>query len=132
MVGQIVFSASSVAQLDELAQTLYDKKYFSFLIDIDVYINEIYEIINLKITGPTIRKSPAKFQKQGEKYLKYKMNSHTTWYIFFDPKGDRFLINFIINNHSQEHPELLYRCAAPKFLSELHEKNFCHFYSSRS
>ena len=105
MVGQIVFSLSSISQLDELAEALHQRHYFSFIEDVDAYINKIYNFINATITQPSSH-SPEKFQRYGEKYLKYKANSHTTWYIFFDQKGDRFIINYILNNHSQEYPEL--------------------------
>lgn len=43
----------------------------------------------------------------GKKYLKYASNKRTTWYIFFDQKDDKFLINHILNNHSQDFLELL-------------------------
>lgn len=43
----------------------------------------------------------------GKKYLKYAANKQTNWYIFFDQKEDKFLINHILNNYPQEFPELM-------------------------
>lgn len=49
--------------------------------------------------------APENFKKFGKKFIKYKANN-TSWYIFFDQKANRFLVNHIINNHSQDFPEL--------------------------
>ncbi|MCZ2084455.1 MAG: hypothetical protein LC112_09290 [Flavobacteriales bacterium] len=59
------------------------------------------------INYPISKASPEKFQKHGKKYLKYTANKRTAWYIFFDQKGNQFIINHILNNHSQDFPELL-------------------------
>lgn len=47
--------------------------------------------------------TPENFKKFGKKFIKYKANNNTSWYIFFDQK---ILVNHIINNHSQDFPEL--------------------------
>ena len=107
MVGEIIYSPLFIEELDELAMVLYQKKYFSFVEDVDVYIDKIYDFVDCTIEYPIIKNSPKKFQKHGKKYLKYAANKRTTWYIFFDQKGNQFLVNHILNNHSQEFPELL-------------------------
>ena len=107
MVGEIIYSPLFIEELDELAMVLYQKKYFSFVEDVDVYIDKIYDFVDCTIEYPNIKNSPKKFQKHGKKYLKYTANKGTTWYIFFDQKGNQFLVNHILNNHSQEFPELL-------------------------
>lgn len=102
-----MFSPLFVSELDNLAKALYQDKYFSFVEDVDAYIGKIYDFIESKIDYLISKNSPQKFQRYGKKYIRYKANSQTYWYIFFDQKDDRFLVNFILNNHSQEFPELI-------------------------
>ncbi|WP_373708637.1 hypothetical protein [Kaistella sp.] len=102
-----MFSPLFVSELDNLAKTLYQDKYFSFVEDVDGYIDKIYDFIETKIDYLISKSSPQKFQRYGKKYIRYKANSQTYWYIFFDQKDNRFLVNFILNNHSQEFPELI-------------------------
>ena len=107
MVGEINYSALFISQLDELAEVLYGEKYFNYIEDVDHYIDKIYDFIDKNIEYPISKTSPEKFKKFGEKYLRYKANNQTSWYIFFDQKGNRFLVNHILNNHSQDFPELM-------------------------
>lgn len=107
MVGEIIYSTLFVSELDDLAKVLYQRKYFSFVEDVDFYIDKIYNFIEGNIEYPICRKSPENFQKYGNKYLRYDANSQTSWHIFFDQKDHRFLVNHILNNHSQDFPELL-------------------------
>ena len=81
------------------------KKYFSFIENVDFYIDRIYDFIDHNIDKAISRISPDKFQKHGEKYLKYTANNRTTWYIFFDEKDGKYLVNFILNNHSHNFPQ---------------------------
>ncbi len=107
MVGEIIYAKPFIAQLDHLAKILYLKKYFSYLKDIDTYIDKIYDFIESNIEYPISKNSPEPFRKFGERFLRYKANKQTTWYIFFDQKGNQFIVNHILNNHSQDFPELL-------------------------
>ena len=107
MVGEIIYSPQFLSELDLLAKVLYQQKYFSFIEDVDAYIDKIYDFIECNIDYPISKNSPESFQKFGKKYLRYKANNHTFWYIFFDEKDSRFLINHILNNHLKDFPELL-------------------------
>ena len=103
----VIFSDDFHHSLEELVEILYDEDYFGFKIDCHLYVDKIYDIIESSIDYPISRNSPESFQKCGKKYLRYKANNHTFWYIFFDEKDNRFLINHILNNHSKDFPELL-------------------------
>ncbi|WP_027376408.1 hypothetical protein [Kaistella palustris] len=107
MVGEINYSPLFVDELDGLAQVLYQQKYFSFVEDVDVYIDKIYDFIEGNIEYPITKNSSQNFKKYGKKFLRYKANHQTSWYIFFDQKDNRFLVNHILNNHSQDFPELM-------------------------
>lgn len=107
MVGKIIYSPLFISELDDLAKVLYRQKYFSFVEDFDVYIDKIYDFIEGNIEYPISRNSTKKFLHYGKKFLRYKANNQTSWYIFFDQKGNQFIINHILNNHSHDFPELL-------------------------
>ena len=38
----------------------------------------------------------------GKKYIFYKANSRTTWYVFFESNENKILITGILNNHCEE------------------------------
>ena len=107
MVGKVIYSSLFIIQLDDLAQILYKKKYFNFIDDVDEYIDKIYDFVENNVEHPISKFTPRQFQKFGKKYIKYKANTNTTWYIFFDQKNNQFLVNHMLNNHSQDFPELL-------------------------
>ena len=107
MVGKIIYSPHFVNELDDLAKILYQNKYFSFVDDVDMYIDKIYYFLERSMEYPMSKNSPESFQKFGKKFIKYKANNRTTWYIFSDQKENKFLVNHILNNHSQDFPELL-------------------------
>ena len=107
MVGEIIYSPQFLSELDLLAKVLYQQKYFSFIEDVDAYIDKIYDFIESNIDYPISKNSPESFQKFGKKYLRYKANNRTFCYIFFEEKDSRFLINHILNNHSKDFLELL-------------------------
>ena len=107
MVGKIIYTPLFVSELDDLAKVLYQRKYFSFVEDVDVYIDKIYDFVENNVEYPISKISPENFQKYGKKYLRYDANNQTSWYIFFDQRDRRFLVNHILNNHSQDFPELL-------------------------
>ena len=90
-----------------MVDILYYQNYFGFKKDAKLYVQEIVLYINNYDFEINIRNTPKKFQKFGKKYLRYKANNQTFWYIFFDQKEGKFLINYILNNHSQDFPELL-------------------------
>jgi hypothetical protein len=50
MVGEIIYSDNFISQLDELAKVLYLQKYFSFIEDVDFYIDKIYYFVNSNIS----------------------------------------------------------------------------------
>ncbi|SFC16543.1 hypothetical protein [Kaistella jeonii] len=58
MVGEIIYSPFFISELDDLAKVLYQQKYFSFVEDVDVYIDKIYEFIKGNIEHPISRNSP--------------------------------------------------------------------------
>ena len=103
----IVYSDEFEDFINDLVDILYEQDYFGFEESAMNYGAKIYDFIFENIDLPITKNSPSKLQKFGKKYLKYKANHQTTWYIFFNQKGNRFLVNYITNNHAQNFPELL-------------------------
>ncbi|MBC7557240.1 MAG: hypothetical protein H7195_09805 [Chryseobacterium sp.] len=103
----IIYSQEFHELVEELIEILFTKEYFGFKIDCHFYAEKIYDFIDLNIDKPISKKSPRKFEKYGDNFIKYKVNHQTFRFIFFDQKENHFLVNFILNNHSNEFPELL-------------------------
>lgn len=103
----IVYSKFFEEIINELIDVLYEKEYFGFKESSKLYTEKIYDYIFENIEFPISKKSPPSFKKYGQKYLKYKANQRTIWYIFFDQKDHKFLVNYILNNHSRDFPELI-------------------------
>jgi len=104
---KIIFSDNVEFYLKKLIDTLYDQNYFGFIEDAELYVDEIVLFVINNDFKINVRHTPEKFQKFGKKFLRYKANNHTFWYIFFDQKDDKFLINHILNNHSEDFPDLI-------------------------
>ena len=103
----IVYKDEFENQINDLIDILIFKKYFSFEEDAVNYTEKIYDFIYQNIEKPLSRISPKKFKKYGKKFLKYKANHQTYWYIFFDQNDNKFLVNYILNSNSNDFPELI-------------------------
>ena len=107
MENLIFYSDEFENQINEIIDVLFDGGYLGFKESAIEYGDRIYDFIFKNIDKPISKFSPEKFQKFGKFYIKYKANENTNWYIFFDRKDNRFLINHILNNHTSDFPELL-------------------------
>lgn len=103
----IIFSSDVEFYLAKLIDTLYEQNYFGFKEDAKSYVQEIILFVMNNDFKFNVTKTPKKLEKFGSKFLKYKANNQTTWYIFFDERDHQFLINHMMNNHSHEFPELM-------------------------
>ena len=95
----IVYSQEAEKYLKELIDVLFENEYFSFRDDAIEYVLKIRDYVRQNIAYPA-KETPIKFREHGEKYLFYKANANTTWYIFFNQDEQRFVIKFITNNHT--------------------------------
>lgn len=106
MEAIIIYSTEFHDSIEELIKVLYLKEYFGFEVDCQLYAQKIYDFVDYHVMSPSSRETPEQLLKFGSRFIKYKANNRTTWYIFFDQNEQRFLINHIINNHSYDFPEL--------------------------
>jgi len=95
----IVYTLEAEKYLKELIDVLFENEYFSFRDDSVEYVLKIRDYVRQNITYPA-KKTPIKFREHGEKYMFYKANNNTTWYIFFNQDEQRFVVKFITNNHT--------------------------------
>lgn len=98
----IIFAKEVINYFDDLIFTLFKKEYFVYIEFVEDYVDRIIDFIeqNLEQTSP--KNTPLQIHHLGSKYIFYKANQRTTWYIFFEKKEENYLITYITNNHSIE------------------------------
>ncbi|WP_166920543.1 hypothetical protein [Flavobacterium poyangense] len=108
MVGEIevVFTQDVIRYLDSLVIVLYEKGYFGFRGAAETYVSGIYDAVPKRIQTSLHKKTPDTLQYLGSEYVFYKINSRTTWYVFFEKRNQNYLITGILNNYSIEAREL--------------------------
>ncbi len=98
---KIVLLPEVINRLNELINILYTKEYFGFIESSFSYVDNIYDFI---YTVPTLPCKETSNQKFGKFYCSYKVNRNTTWYITFDKEDERYIVQYITNNHTEEYP----------------------------
>ncbi len=98
----IIYEPGADKYIIDLIDVLFAKEYFGFKDDARSYAMKIVDFIESNITTFPQKDKPEQLHSFGSKYIFYKANQRTTWYIFFDQEGNRFLITNIINSHSPE------------------------------
>lgn len=100
MESEVVYSVGTKKYLRDLVYLLFQNEYFGFEEEAKKYVDKITFFIEENISTYPSRKSTEEFKKFGEKFILYKANSQTSWYIFFDQNEHKYLIKFITNNHT--------------------------------
>lgn len=80
---------------------MYIKEYFGFLEDAIKYKDSLIDFIEKHISTFPYRFTPFALRNLGSKYIFYKANHNTTWYVFFENQNNEFLITYITNNHNE-------------------------------
>lgn len=88
--------------INDLVHILFKKDYYSYLENAILYKDKIIDFIEENISTFPCKTSPLRLKALGSKYIFCKINSHTTWYIFFESKGNTFIVTYIFNNHSEQ------------------------------
>ena len=96
----IYYSEELIELTDELLFVLYTQDYFGFREDAQNYVNKIYDFIKATISTYPAKNTPPALSKYGSKYIYYKANTKTIWYIFFDIDEEKYFVKFITNNHT--------------------------------
>jgi hypothetical protein len=87
--------------LNELFYILVDEQYFSFPENAKAYVDKLTDYVEKYIGIFPDRDAPPYFDHYGNdlKYIIYKANKSTWWYIFYQQRENVFLIRHITNNH---------------------------------
>lgn len=97
----IYYSEEFIERTDELLFTLYTQNYFGFKEDAQNYVDKIYDFVRNNISTYPAKKTPSALSEYGSKYILYKANARTTWYIFFDIDEEKYFVKFVTNNHAE-------------------------------
>lgn len=89
--------------LDELGKSLFDAGCFGFRENAITYVTEMVRYVSRHIGQLPAMIAPPYFARYGDnlKYILYRPNRTTTWYIFFQQQGNHYLIRHITNNHRE-------------------------------
>jgi len=98
----IVFRPKFIIYLNELIEILFAKEYFGFKIDAKKYTGKIIDFIEKNISTFPSRETPIDLRRFGARYIFYRANQRTTWYVFFEKNDSIYVITDIINSHSPE------------------------------
>ena len=97
----VILRKNVINFLEELVFILFEKEYFGFEESAQEYVQKIYDFIEFNLPNSPPKNTPESLVELGSKYIFYKANQNTTWYIFFEKSGNRFLVTYITNNHSE-------------------------------
>jgi len=102
---QVILLPEILEYLEELAEILYEKGYFSFGDTSMEYILDLHDDIVSNLPTKHHKPAPKYFDKYGKnmKYASFKKSKHTIWYVFFKTykENDKtfYLVRYISNNH---------------------------------
>jgi hypothetical protein len=96
---KIIYKSDLEIFFNNLIYDLYVQEYFGFLESAIEYKEKIIRYIKSNIGKALTREAPEKLKYLGSQYFFYKMNSYTTWFIFYEQKESNYLITGIFNNH---------------------------------
>ena len=101
MERRITYTEEIEEFLDELGNLLFEKGYFSFYEDAEVYIDKITQYAEQYIGILPGKNAPQHFNCYGSdlKYITYRANKATLWYIFYQQLENVFIVRHITNNH---------------------------------
>ncbi len=99
---RIVFHKDVLDYLSELVEILHEKEYFGFEATAANYVDNLTDDIVKNIHNKLKKTAPAEFSKYGNnlKYVTYRPNKNTSWYVFFEFENDTYYIQYINDNHS--------------------------------
>jgi hypothetical protein len=103
MGQKIILTEKVIKKLDKLENVLFDKEYHGFRDTSKKYIDNIIDAI---FSIPEQKHHETKNPKIGKWFVRYKVNSKTTYYITFDFSRDNYLIQNVITNHEKAYKKI--------------------------
>ena len=95
---KVIIPKEIITYLMDLADTLFEKDYYSYIEYANILIDDILDFIHTLPHAPHYNLSHTaemRFNRYGKDlqyaFFKRKSSKHTTWYVFFNRKGDRYI-----------------------------------------
>lgn len=98
----VILEEDVIDFLENIIRVLFEKEYFGFEESAQIYVSRIYDFIEYELVKFPPKQTPHNLSRYGTKYVFYKANNRTTWYIFFENIENRYLVTYITNNHMEE------------------------------
>lgn len=98
----IVVYPNVIEYLNKLIWILYNNDYFIFEENAHEYVKRLKDAIYNDLLILKHYNTPDQLKPYGNYYVKIKGSKRTMWYVFFDKNKNRFLIQFITNNHTPQ------------------------------
>jgi hypothetical protein len=101
MEREIIFSKKIELYLEELMLLLFEEGYFGLPDSAKSYVECLISFVEKHIGRLPGKSAPDYFQRFGQnmKYITYKANKRTSWYVFYQERNNIYLIRHITNNH---------------------------------
>ena len=106
---KVIIPKEIITYLMDLADTLFEKDYYSYIEYANILIDDILDFIHTLPHAPHYNLSHTaemRFNRYGKDlqyaFFKRKSSKHTTWYVFFNRKGDRYIIRYISKKSAWE------------------------------
>jgi hypothetical protein len=95
------FSEEVDTFLQKLVYILFENHYFSFRDVAQAYVDKISFFAEEYVGVLNGKDAPLHFVQCGHdlKYITYRANKTTLWYIFYRQQGNKFVVCHITNNH---------------------------------
>jgi hypothetical protein len=103
---KVILLPEVIQYLEELSETLYEKRYFSFEQTASNYVLDLYDDIVSELHLKLHKPAPTYFDRYGKdmEYAVFSKNKNTSWYVFFTSyKVENeviYLVRHIDNNHT--------------------------------
>lgn len=103
-MGEVIITRSVHTKMDVLVDRLHSSKYFGNRKDAKSYVDALHSFMN---SIATQRHRPTINPKYGAWYCEFKPNRHTSWFVTFDKKEERYIVRNLINNHTKDYPAFI-------------------------
>ena len=98
----VQFQNNVLDYFDKLIYVLFEDEYFGFVESSEDYVNRIVDFIFENIEDFPSKKTPIQLKKFGTNYIFYKINPHTTWFVFFEKSNNDYFVTHLLNNHCED------------------------------
>jgi plasmid stabilization system protein ParE len=98
----VIYAPKVSEYLNNLIDILYENDYFSYRDSAEEYVIDLLDKIRLSLPTFTHRLPRYRRKVYGKhtKYITIRKNKHTSYYIFFLQKADKYIVTYIGNNHT--------------------------------